>query len=69
MQQQFFNTASTISHKLASTDPKNMSADQEQYAESLMQYLKGQDGGGGLADQLKNVIDAYHAAHPDTQQA
>ncbi|MCG1055994.1 hypothetical protein KQH49_14105 [Mycetohabitans sp. B5] len=55
---------------LQSLDPKTMSADQGKQLEALNQIFNGPLGGGGpLGAKLKEMIDAYHSAHPDTQQA
>ncbi|WP_323073513.1 hypothetical protein [Mycetohabitans endofungorum] len=56
---------------LQSLDPKTMSADQGKQLEALNQIFNGplSLGGGPLGAKLKEMIDAYHSAHPDTQQA
>ncbi|MCG1043305.1 hypothetical protein KQH60_12450 [Mycetohabitans sp. B8] len=54
---------------LQSLDPKTMSADQEKQLEALSQLFNGPLGGGPLGGKIKEMMDAYHTAHPDTQQA
>jgi hypothetical protein len=56
--------------QLQSLDPKTMSADQEKDIEKLSQFFdRCIDHGGPLGAKVKEMIDTYHAAHPDTQQA
>ncbi|MEJ2768441.1 hypothetical protein IHE30_07620 [Mycetohabitans sp. B46] len=67
--------------RLTALDPKTMSADDAKQLETLRQFCDTKGVGGAnmfspffgnsneLAAKIKGMIDTYHTAHPDTQQA